>query len=118
MDKKQVVEIIKTIATLYGNKFKFDDPAAIVETWLKILKDYDFDIVMANLEDYVKSNHYPPSVADLVKTSAPKDRAIPTRDETLAMFEKWDQAKQEASNEKVANDHLAKMRKILGIKRG
>jgi hypothetical protein len=118
MEKKEVVEIIKNISTYYGGKFKMDDPQGVVNAWFDILKDYEFTEIVENLKNYVKNNHFPPSVADIIKVEPAKDRAIPGYEDTKAMMANWDQERANAANDEVAKKHLADMRKILGIKRG
>lgn len=118
MDKKEVVEIIKTISNIYGSKFKMDDPQGTVNAWHMVLVDYEFDSIMANLQSYVKTNRFAPSVADIIEVEPAKDRAIPSYDETKEMMAKWDQERANAANDEIKKEQLANMRKILGINRG
>jgi hypothetical protein len=118
MDRKEAVEVLKAIETFYGNKFKIDNPKAELDAWHSILKDYEFDEIMHNLQNYVKTNRFAPSIADIINAGPAKDRAIPTYEETKQLINRWDQERADAADAATANEHLAKMRKILGIKRG
>jgi Loader and inhibitor of phage G40P len=117
MNKKDVLAIIKAITTFYPN-FKMDDPQATLNAWHIVLQDYEVESIMANLAEYVKANRFAPTVADLLKVETPKDRAIPSIDETKAMLEKWEKDRENKADEETVQKALAEMRKILGINRG
>lgn len=117
MNKKEAVEIIRTISDIYGNKFKMDDPQGTVNAWFSILQDYDFDIIHANLMEYVKRNKFAPTVADLLIThTEERDRAVLNADETREMITSWEKHKK--PDKEQADAALREMRKMLGIKRG
>jgi hypothetical protein len=115
VNKAEVVEIVKYISNCYGNKFKTDDPKGLIDSWYAVLIDYEFDIIRENLYEYVKTNKFAPSVADLIAIPDQKDRAIPDKEQTQNMISSWDEQKEQADPEQIENE-LAKMRKIL--KRG
>lgn len=115
MNKKDVVEIVKEISTYYGNKFKMDDPKAIIDVWFKILKDYEIDEIMVNLGNYVKNNPFAPSVADLIKVPERRDRAVLNQDETNAMMQGWQKGTKATKDQ--ADAALSEIRELLGIKR-
>lgn len=123
MNKNQVIDVLETISNVYQNKFKMENPKKVIEAWFNVLKDYEFDFVMDNLSQYIKSNHFPPSIADLVKEPEKRDRAIPSIDETREMLrkqkesEEWVAANREQIDE-VRKREMAKVAKMLGIKRG
>lgn len=116
MNKKEVVEIIKNISDIYGNRFKLDDPQGTVNAWHAVLKDYEFDIIQANFMEYVKHNKFAPSVADLIHVAEARDRAVLNTDETREMMATW--KKESKADKKQADAALGQMRQILGIKRG
>jgi hypothetical protein len=117
VERKDTVEIIKAVTTYYPN-FKMDDPKATVEAWHIILQDYEFESMMANLAAYVKANRFAPSVADIINVAPAKDRAIPSYEDTKAMFKKWDEDRANKADKETAQKHLAEIRKLLGINRG
>lgn len=117
MDRKETIGILKVVTTYYPN-FKMDDPKATVDAWHNILQDYDFDVITTNLVSYVKTNRFPPGVADVLHISETKDRAIPNYEETKALMLEWDKAKNNPAREEIAKAAMAEIRKILGINRG
>lgn len=64
MNKQEVVEVAKMIAHSYNNATFTKEK---LETWERFLKGYDVEQVMANLTDHIKTNQFPPTIADLVK---------------------------------------------------
>jgi hypothetical protein len=90
-----------------------DDPKATVEAWHMILKDYDFDEVGQNLKNHVESSSFAPTIADLVKKHT--GRSIPGVKETQLLITQYERA--ETASKEVVEEELAKIRKILGIKR-
>jgi hypothetical protein len=118
MNKKEVATLLKTISTYYGSKFKVDDPQGTLNAWHKILSDYEFSEIEQNLTEYVKNNKFPPAVADIITIESGVNKAVPTYDETRAMFEKWENDKKEIASKEVAEKALSNIRDILGIKRG
>lgn len=115
MNKKEVGKILNTISTMYQNKFKYDDPIALLEVWHDSLKDCEFDQIYENLKSYFKVNKFPPSVADLIKVEQ-RDIAVKNYVETLAMIEEWEKDKNNVADEKTRKEALAEIRETLGIR--
>lgn len=115
MNKKEVMEIIKSVSIYYQNKFKMDDPIATIDAWYNILRDYEFEDINANLKEYVKHNHFAPSVSELIRLPQAKDRALPDYAETKVLMSSWEAEKANRATKEQADKALAEMRKTLGI---
>ena len=90
MEREQTKQIVKELALLYGNQFNLDDPAFVIDTWHRFLKDYDFDRVYKNMEAHVKASEFAPKVKDLVKDLVVNEKYnIPGREETLKIIETY-----------------------------
>lgn len=62
MNKKQVVELFKFIKSVYS---QFEVDQYKIDTWSQLLEDQNPATVMRKAEYHAKTNHFPPSVADL-----------------------------------------------------
>lgn len=123
MNKKEVLDVIEAISNLYPGKLKMEDAKGLVIAWHRVLKDFEFNNVMANLDAYAANNKFIPTVADLVKP--PKieiDRYVPTAEETKKYLAEQEQVRREVESNpetaKAREKALEDMRKILGIERG
>jgi hypothetical protein len=120
MIKAQTFEIMEIIQQFY----RFDIDQRKIDSWHNILQAYEFDMVMSNLEKYVKYNQYPPGIADLLDESKGYDGGfvrpvVPSYEETQKYLRK-----QEEQAAAVANDPKtiearerarAEIAKILGL---
>lgn len=118
MNKAEVKQVLKLITDCYGNKFKVEDLQGTLNAWHAVLMDYEFEVIQANLFEYVKANKFAPSVADLINVETRKERAVPNPLETQQMLLGWDNRNKETATKEEAENALAEMRKILGVQRG
>lgn len=85
MIAKEVGMMLKTIKSYYPS---FVVNENVVEAWLWIFKDYEYEPIMASLNKYVKSNEYCPVPASIIKIynegKAKLDRSV-GRDYGLVM---------------------------------
>ncbi|MEW9122702.1 MAG: replicative helicase loader/inhibitor [Thermotaleaceae bacterium] len=124
MNKKDVLMIIVEIQTFYNYPFTKREPDKnandvlldLTNKWHKVLKDYEFETIKKNLNDYIKSNRFAPAIADLVNENQ-KERAIPNKEETQAMLRQWDLERVNESSKEKTDIYLANIRNLLGIKR-
>ena len=117
MERKETIELLKAVTTYYPN-FKVEDPRATLDAWHNVLQDFEFESIQANLMAFVKISRFAPSVADLVRVQSIKERIVPNYEETKQMIRKWDADKANTAEKEVVEQHLAELRKILGIDRG
>lgn len=61
---EEVGTMIKTIKSYYPSFIVNEN---VVEAWLWIFKDYEYEPIMASLNKYVKSNEYCPVPASIIK---------------------------------------------------
>jgi hypothetical protein len=119
MNKKEVVEVLKMVEAYFPGKLKVDDPNAMVAAWHRILKGYEFNNVMANLDTYAANNKFVPTVADLVKPPrAEVDRYVPSAEETIKLLKAQEENKEAVRNDPKVQEAKAKARaeimKMLG----
>lgn len=109
VNKKEVYEIGKLIRSYY-DQTKFGQEK--LDAWFAILQKYEFEKVKANLETFVKHSEYPPKIKDLIQEEKPLSSNVPGYEETISLL--GEAAVRSSSS--VAQEELAKMRAILGIK--
>lgn len=112
MIKKETFAILTEIKS-YWDRFEIDQDR--IDKWHQLLQDYDFTEIMNNLNEYVKTNRFAPSISDLIKVPERRDRAIPNNQETKDMLASWEKETANKIPEKEADEHLANIRKLLGI---
>lgn len=96
MERDDTKTIIRKLSALYGNQFKLDDPVFVVDTWHDILKEYDYDRVLRNLNTHVKNSEYPPKPKDLLKDLVVNEKYnIPGIAETKAIIETYQVPKEQ-----------------------
>lgn len=66
MDKKKFVEFMKKIKAAYGSKFQ-ELTSEMLNTWHECLDDLDEKRLSESLRNYIKTNEFPPTIADLRK---------------------------------------------------
>jgi len=110
MTKREVFQLLSMIACYY-EQFVVDQ--AKVDAWTRVLRNNDFDPLEKNLLTHVTESAYPPKISELVRKGGASAQAIPDDIETEISLK---QNETKASAE-VANEHLKKMRAILGIRR-
>lgn len=129
--KKEILEVIMTIEHAYNNPFtrniggfienetKEQKLVRMVDSWYKLLHDFDYDQIKVNLEKHIMSSKYPPSIAELVnqvKEEAPAGPVIPTAEETQQMLQERARSRRNAASPEVREKALAEIRRILNIR--
>lgn len=102
MNKKQVLQLIKAIESFYDNPFtkkrgvtNQDDSneKVLMDTlnnWHEMLKDENAEIVFDNLKQHIKTNKFPPTIAELLKKEERQGRYIPRHaDYDMTAGEDW-----------------------------
>ncbi len=123
-----VVEIIEAICMYYPNNFKIRDLEQTAKAWHLPLQESDRSTVMSNLLAHIKTNHFPPTIADLLNAEQEKDkpdkyehqrRAIPNPEETLLMLENYEKQSENRATPEERTKALAKIVELNPwIKRG
>ena len=96
MIKKETLEVLSEIHS-YWNHFQVNQER--IDKWHVILIDFEFDVIMANLLDYVKISSYAPTVADLIKLGEKRDKYVPSAEDTKKYL-----AERDKLTEKLRND--------------
>ena len=99
MNKNQTLDIILTMDTCYNGMFTRNnsnpflsnlDPneriVKTVEIWHEILADYEFDVIMKNLKEHIKTSSYPPKISDVVPRKEKRLQNIPDIEETKKLL--------------------------------
>lgn len=124
MNKKEVAKVLENIAAYYPSfKVNQDNAISMISTWHRVLKDYEFNNIISNLDIYVLNNKFAPTVADLINPqSEQRDRYIPSVEETRKMLEEERRAAKANADDPDLPEKRekiqAEIRKMLGIKRG
>lgn len=58
-------DVIEIVAELIENYPSFDDSEANIDRHYKYLHDFSFDAAMKNVQEYIKTNRFPPTIADI-----------------------------------------------------
>jgi hypothetical protein len=133
MNKGQVLELIQKIEMYFNNPFtkkrnafnedKTDEEIIldVVNAWYDILKDYEAETVFNNFKEYVKTNRYAPTIADLIKEQEKildPVMTVPSREETqvfLRKMDEWEKRAQTPEAIEAREKALAEIRKKLDI---
>ena len=110
MIKKETFELMVIIAEYYGN---FTINQKKVDAWHEVLREFSFEKTKENLLHFVSRSSMPPKISDLVQKSTSESRDIPNFQDTLAFLH----TEVKPAQEKVVQERLAAMRKILRIER-
>ena len=85
MKKTEVLTTLNAIAMYYPN-FKVGSLEETTDAWHLLLQDSEDAVVTKNLIEHIRTNRFPPTIADLLKLPEARDRAIPTAAETIQML--------------------------------
>ena len=111
MTKRETFHLM-TLISMYYEQFELNQEK--VNIWHQVLKEFSVDQLHKNLLDFVAECHYPPKISDLIRKPAAVSRVIPgCEDTTYILHMDYKPASRE-----VVERELAKMREILGIRRG
>lgn len=112
MEREETKQIVRKLTVLYGNQFKMEDPKFVVDTWHDILKGFEFNRVLSNLNNHVLNSEFPPKPKDLVKGLVVDEKYnIPNREETLKIIETYQVPVEQRATEE---QRAALRKKILG----
>lgn len=77
MTDKEVTEMLRKIKSVYQN-FTLND--GVMDAWIEIFKDYEYEPIMLSLNKYIRTNEYCPVPASILKLyedgKAKVDKAI------------------------------------------
>ena len=77
MTDKEVTEMLRKIKSVYQN-FTLND--GVLDAWIEIFKDYEYEPIMLSLNKYIRTNEYCPVPASILKLyedgKAKVDKAI------------------------------------------
>jgi hypothetical protein len=118
VNKEQVFEILSLFRDTYNN-FHFDQQK--LNTWHRLLKDKDPEVILKNADKLAMESKFPPSLSELVNLSdqqeeIPSGPAVPGYEETQEMLKKREKNKAEAASPETVEREMANIRKILGIR--
>lgn len=82
MERKQVIEVFKLLNNVYPN---FEVSTEKVDIWTKLLRGQNPAIIMRNAEQYVLTQKFPPTIADLRETKN-ESRS----DDVLKQIRQWE----------------------------
>lgn len=111
MTKRELFSLMQLVREYY-EQFEFDQ--AKLDAWYLVLKEEDFACVRERIVEYVARFPNPPRVSELMKKNTVFSRAVPDLEETEANLV----VSVRRASAEVVRDQLAKMREILGIRRG
>ncbi|MCM3272590.1 replicative helicase loader/inhibitor [Paenibacillus elgii] len=63
MKKTEMAQVLAVIKTAYPH-FEITEPVA--RLWYELLKDVDLQTSQANLHKHIRSNRFPPTIADII----------------------------------------------------
>ena len=64
MEKLQAFEIFSKLASLYPN---WKTNKEIASAWIEVLEKEDYENAVRNMNEYIKSNDFPPTIANIIK---------------------------------------------------
>ncbi|PLT33505.1 replicative helicase loader/inhibitor [Bacillus sp. V5-8f] len=111
MTKRELFTLLDLI-TEYYDQFEVDQKK--VDSWHEALRAYSFEKVKENTLAFVTTSPYPPKISDLVGGNPVASRYVPDDKETVVVL----YTREKPASEEVIQEELAKMRQILGIRRG
>jgi hypothetical protein len=115
VNKEQVFEVMSLFKEVYNN-FHFDQTK--LNTWHRLLKDKDPEVILQNAEKLSLESKFVPSLSELVHYSDPEipsGPAVPSAEETQEMLRKRARERRNAASPEVRERELAKIRRILNI---
>jgi hypothetical protein len=115
VNKEQVFEVMSLFKEVYNN-FHFDQTK--LNTWHRLLKDKDPEVILQNAEKLSLESKFVPSLSELVHYSdpeTPSGPAVPSAEETQEMLRERAKNKRNTASTEVRERELAKIRRILNI---
>ena len=80
MTREQVKSLFRFLVSIYPN---FEVSTEKIDTWTAVMKDMDYERVMARARQYVQEHKFPPTIAE-ISAYAPK------KDNTLEKMREWE----------------------------
>ncbi|MEH7523577.1 replicative helicase loader/inhibitor [Bacillus sp. JJ1503] len=111
MTKRETFHLM-TLISMYYEQFELNQEK--VNLWNQVLKGFSVDQLHRNLLDFVAESPYPPKISDLIRKPAAVSRVVPSCDDTMHILH----IDYRPASREVVERELARMRKILGIRRG
>jgi hypothetical protein len=108
--KRETYALLEQIY-LYYEQFQINQQK--IDGWHEALKDFSYERLHQNLLNYVAHSSFPPKICDLISTPDRIHTRVPDVTETYKQL----MNDQPSANEEVIQAELAKMRKLLGIRR-
>ena len=102
MTKANVLELFKLIKSIYPN---FEVTQEKINIWASVMKDMDFDRVMARAREHVQENKFPPTIAE-ISAYAPKEN------KALEKMERWQREAEQVPDE-VKQRFRQKMQQLI-----
>lgn len=92
MEIYEVTKLIQTISRFYPSNFRVkpEELEVFVEDWFSVLENEDSTKIAKNLKEHLRTKHFPPTIADLLRVNVNQERAIPGIEETRLLLEKMD----------------------------
>jgi hypothetical protein len=115
VNKKQVFEVMTLFENVFNN-FYFDQVK--IDTWHRLLKDKDPEIILYNADRLAQESKFVPTVSELInysKEEVPSGPAVPSVEETNEMLRERARNRRNAASPEVREKALAEIRKILNI---
>lgn len=81
MNRDQVKNLFKVLVKAYPS---FEVDAEKVDIWTSIMKNMDYERVMARAQEHIQTNKFPPTIAE-ISAFAPK------KDDTLEKMRQWEE---------------------------
>ena len=97
MDKKEVIQMLATIESVYP-QFKISDETVLM--WLRVAKGMDYKLVMQKLTAHIAKHPFPPALAEIAVFQEKENHF-------LQQIEQWEQE----GRERIERDQLFARRK-------
>lgn len=81
MTREQVKSLFRFLVSVYPN---FEVSTEKIDTWTAVMKDMDYDRVMAKARAHAQENKFPPTIAE-ISAYAPK------KNDTFEKMRKWEE---------------------------
>ena len=88
MKLDQLAEIVEDVRTNYPQITRELTLEAMYKLYKKYLLNEEYEHVMANLSNHIRTSDYPPKISDLVKQQPKQPKSIvPSHSETMAYLD-------------------------------
>lgn len=104
MTKQEVFELLKTINVYYE---RFEVNQIKIDAWYDAMKEYKFDHSLRNLNKYIKTSKFAPTIADLVEGQFKETRPYDNLMSPIVSDEELEVIK--AEDEKFKEEHGVSM---------